>query len=584
MPFLASSFTKPASEIAIDCTALDAFLEDRSYIVGWTPSQADVAVFEALEPSPPSESDHPHASRWFRHIQSLRKSFTKLPKTGKSLAEYGSFVKAVESSLTYSESTIPAAVGTAVPLFAPSALQIAAAKGGEKPKTWEANVEPTWEDVLDENMAMEDEDEDADADPDSITQSAEKPGAVALAAEVSQNVDLLLPSDDAPNAYAYFDITIADAPAGRIVFELYRSVVPRTVDNFLTLCKGDQVSKVSGKLLAYAGSTFHRVIKGFMCQGGDFTNHNGTGGESIYGEKFDDESFELKHDSAWLLSMANSGKNTNGSQFFITTAPKPHLDNKHVVFGRVLKGVGIVRAMESCETNDDKPTAPIAIASCGEYTPALRLADETAAANSGDTYEDYPEDDGGISAPDAVRIAGEVKNVGTWLFKDGEYALAKGKYEKAVRYLDAVGLDLEDSENVEVSVRKEWVALKVACLLNVAMCALKLSQHVSAISECTNVLATRERLTSRTDGLESVVTRMDAAKALFRRGQARIGVKEYEGAVEDLAAAVALAPEDKVIARELGVARRAVREGEEKVKKMYAKMFGIVKDDVKTEQ
>ena len=179
-----------------------------------------------------------------------------------------------------------------------------------------------------------------------------------------------MPPDTTPTHRVFFDITIGGEAAGRIVMGLYGSVASRTVDNFRALCTGEKGTGQKGKALHYKGSTFHRVIPGFMCQGGDFTAGNGTGGESIYGDKFPDESFRVKHTKPGLLSMANSGKDTNGSQFFVTTAPTPHLDGRHVVFGEVAEGMDVVRNIEAVGSSSGTTSKEVVIADCGELAQA----------------------------------------------------------------------------------------------------------------------------------------------------------------------------------------------------------------------
>ncbi|XP_014669232.1 PREDICTED: peptidyl-prolyl cis-trans isomerase G-like [Priapulus caudatus] len=203
----------------------------------------------------------------------------------------------------------------------------------------------------------------------------------------------------------FFDIDIGGFSAGRIIVELFSDIVPKTCENFRALCTGEKgIGVKTKKALHYKGSLIHRVVTDFMIQGGDFSAGNGTGGESIYGGTFEDESFELKHDRPMLLSMANRGKNTNGSQFFMLTKPAPHLDGVHVVFGKVIGGEDVIRSIENIPTDESsRPTGDVKIGNCGELVLQLKAIrkkkkelavseSESDSASTSDSSEDSDED------------------------------------------------------------------------------------------------------------------------------------------------------------------------------------------------
>lgn len=171
------------------------------------------------------------------------------------------------------------------------------------------------------------------------------------------------------NPKVFFDINVGGEAAGRVVFELFADAAPKTAENFRALCTGEKGTGTSGKPLHFKGSSFHRIIPAFMCQGGDFTNGNGTGGESIYGLKFADETFAGKagvHAGPGILSMANAGPNTNGSQFFICTVETPWLNGRHVVFGQVVEGMDVIKKMEAVGSQSGRTSQPVMIADCGQ--------------------------------------------------------------------------------------------------------------------------------------------------------------------------------------------------------------------------
>ena len=279
---------------------------------------------------------------------------------------------------------------------------------------------------------------------------------------------------------------------------------------------------------------------------------------SIYGEKFEDENFERKHDQKFLLSMANAGPGTNGSQFFITTALTSHLDGKHVVFGRVIAGKGIVRAIENLEKgSDDKPLLPVVIEDCGElgHDESLTTGDEKG-GDAQDKYEDYPEDMEQQEGVDHVAIGQELKSIANNAFKSGDLKSALDKYQKALRYCAEASNDEDNAE------KKESInSLKISLYSNSALIQSKLQQFNEAVSSASKAL-----------DIEGIAD-ADRAKALYRRGVAYSSLKRWELASTDLNTAAKLAPSDPAIVQQQALVKKQVDASIQAQRAAYQRMF-----------
>ncbi|ORX56480.1 hypothetical protein BCR36DRAFT_345576 [Piromyces finnis] len=353
------------------------------------------------------------------------------------------------------------------------------------------------------------------------------------------------------NSFVYLDIDIGGEYEGRIIIELYESVAPKTCKNFKALCTGE--CEKNGKKLCYKGSLFYRIMKGFIIQGGDIENNDGTGGESIYGKYFDDETFEIKHEEG-IVSMANSGyKNTNGSQFFIVTDYDiAEIDGQNVAFGKVVYGMDIVKSIESQKTisiegSGDKPIDDCVISDCGIWEEGMKKSSQE------DGYPIFPKYYEAEN-PDYLEIAQSIKKNGNDKFCTGKYKLAVRLYKKALRYLMYYSYPSSE-ENDEKT--KLFHSLAISLHLNQAACYIKEKDYNLAITECIIVLDHPNALKS------------DKIKASYRKGVCFYEQHKYKDAFDSFKKASALdGGKDSQIKKYLVDSAAAVRKEKELLKNM----------------
>lgn len=373
--------------------------------------------------------------------------------------------------------------------------------------------------------------------------------------------------------HAFLDVAIGGKPTGRVVLKLYEDVAPKACNNFLLLCTGytDPVTK-EGR--SYKNTYFHRIIRNFMVQAGDVENASvsdygnenaGKGRFSIYGEAFEDENV-VEVGAPFLLCMANSGPNTNGSQFFITTAPQPHLSGKHTVFGEVVHGKSVVRELENVRTdvnNLPESSNMAVIEQCG----AWKEGDDTPVYNAsysplgGDIYEEHPDDDSHIdkeSSESVYKAASIIKESGGLLFKTGEKQQAFFKYRKCLRYVMEFFPDQEEEP--------EWYAkygdMKKKLYLNLSLVCLQLKNYKKAIDYSTYLLDMKELLTAQ-----------ELAKSHYRKGCGMMELKQYAPALKELQKARDILPADPTIVRDHEKCEGLLNQKKSTEKAKYAKFF-----------
>ncbi|XP_034251034.1 peptidyl-prolyl cis-trans isomerase D-like [Thrips palmi] len=360
---------------------------------------------------------------------------------------------------------------------------------------------------------------------------------------------------DPNNDFVFFDLEVDSAPVGRVVFRLFKSIAPKTCENFRQLCAKSPAGS-SGKILSYKGTIIHKISHSFMIHGGDVVNFDGSGGESIYGPTFQDETYEVELEPG-TLGMVNKGiKDSNSSQFFICCDKCPHLKGTNVAFGKVEKGFKIIEEISNLPNRDGIPLKKVVVRNCGELeaNPETWHYEE----NDGlDQYPPYPEDL--ETSPDessdewAREMSNIVENIklrGNHYFNSKKFEKALSKYTKAVRYLMWIKGKREDVYN-------NCTNLLVYCLSNMAITNINCQNFRPAHQLCSQVLELKP----------------NNAKAFYRRGQANFGLHNYDDALRDLKEAQTMEPRDKKIYQEIIEVTNAMKQSKAEEIRLCANML-----------
>ncbi|XP_065206394.1 peptidyl-prolyl cis-trans isomerase D [Planococcus citri] len=352
----------------------------------------------------------------------------------------------------------------------------------------------------------------------------------------------------------YLDFSEDGEFIGRVVIKLFKDIVPRSAENFRALCTGEKGIGKLGKPLHYKNSIIHKVMPKFMIQGGDITDFNGSGGESIYGPFFDDENFTIKHSEPGMVSMVNAGKpNTNNSQFFITVVESEHLNSQNVVIGKVVKGYQVVEYISETKAEDYRPIHKYVISDCGEM-PEEDLHVTNHYDGTTDIYPLWPQDwdidKDNLDKTRLLQVLTDIRNSGNEFFKKKSFSLAGVKYRKALEYMKCFKSVVDQDTDA-------FSSIKLICLLNSSAVKLKMKDYKACIDICDEVLKCDE----------------NNAKAIYRKGKANVALNNHDLGLQYLKQARRLEPYNKDIINEIREVKRFMSEYLIIEKQLFAKML-----------